>query len=233
MKNSIWYKSLSALAFSVAVSATAWAGDAPSHSKHAVGSSVNSFGLGVFYTYKLNDQFHVRGTLHGASADEIDTDISGIDYEGEFDTGAIGVLLDWYPLSTSQGWQRNLFVSAGVMSFDLDFNGSAQSGLGQDIVVGGARVSPGELQGLDVTIASDETVPYFGVGWGNKVRGDRGFSFVGEIGVLIADDPTVTLNALDPNGVLTAANIEAERSEILDESSDANGFVSLGISYHF
>ncbi|PCK09324.1 MAG: hypothetical protein COA42_04780 [Alteromonadaceae bacterium] len=200
--------------------------------KHAIGSSINNFGLGVFYTYKFRDNLHLRTTYHGASADDADLDVSGNDYEGDLDSDAFGVMVDWYPMDN--GWKRNIFVSAGVTSFDFEFKGNATSKLNDNIVIGSQVISPGEIGGLNVSVESDQVAPYLGLGWGNRRKGTRGFSFVAELGVLLVDDADVHLSVSAPLGSLTAENLSAEQDQIRNEfDSGLAGFASLGVSYHF
>ncbi len=217
-----------AIALMSVIEATADDGNA----SHAIGLNLTSFGPGVFYTYKFNDNFHLRVTTNGIGADDGDIELSDIEYEGDFNSSAAGLMLDWYPLS--QGWKRNIFFSAGLMYSDMDFEGSAKSKLNEEIRVGGTLVSPGDISSLDLKIESEEEInPYISIGWGNKISGRRGFAFVTEIGLMDITDPIVTLSANDPDGILNENDLETEKDAILDDFDGLDAFLSVGVSYHF
>lgn len=200
--------------------------------KHAVGANINSFGLGVSYTYKFRDNLHLRTGYNGISVDDAELDVSGNDYEGDFDSDAFSVMVDWYPMDT--GWKRNVFVSAGLTTFDFEFKGSATGKFGEDIFVGSQAVSPGEIGSIDLSVENDQIAPYLGLGWGNRRKGTSGFSFVAELGVLLVDDADVNLSVTDSVGSLSAADLTVERNQIRDDfDSGIAGFASIGVSYHF
>lgn len=233
MNKRIFLTTLSALTMACGIVTSATA-DALEESNHSVGASINSFGLGASYTYKFRDNLHLRATLHGISSDDAEAEFSGIDYDGEVDSVAAGILLDWYP--STRGWKRKLFISGGLMYVHTEFEGTAQAGLGESINVGGVQVNPGDIQSLDLKIKNEpQTVPYLGIGWNSKGNSEPGFAFVSEIGLIYLDDPDVTLAANDPDGVLSPTNLAAERRAIIDDGADGglSAFLSLGVSYHF
>ncbi len=229
MKNYLLISTLSTALFASAPALTA---GSERQSAHALGSSLNSYGLGAFYTYKFDDRLHLRAALHGLAAEDVDAEFSGVDYEGDSDSAALGLMLDWYPLSV--GWKRKLFISAGVMAVEAEYDASAEAKLGEEFFVGGVAVNSNNLAGLDLNIEHErQVVPYIGLGWGNKTAGDSGFAWVTQIGLIHLDDPTVTLTANDPDGVLSEANLHAEREAIIDDEGGVSGFLSIGLSYHF
>lgn len=202
-----------------------------SASDHAVGGTLNPFGVGAFYTYKFSDSFHLRSTLVGASIDDGDVEFSDIDYEGDGDSSAVGLLVDWYPMS--EGWKRNIFISTGLYYYDVEFDGEAEAKLGSQLEIGNVSVDANQLNFLDLKVETQEVTPYLGVGWGNKPRGEKGFAFVTELGLTYLDTPDVSLAIGDPDGRVSAADLEAERKSIEDDLDGVSGFLSVGVSYHF
>ncbi|WP_086934009.1 hypothetical protein [Agarilytica rhodophyticola] len=201
-------------------------------SKHAIGTSLNNFGLGLFYTYKFNDNLHIRATAHGLSASLDDVEYSDTDYDGNDDSQAAGIMLDWYPVS--KGWQRNIFISGGLMYFDTEFEGSSSARLNDVVSIGNTSFINTRTSALNLKVEHESQVtPYFGIGWGNKSRKERGFSFVTELGFIYMDDPKVTLTSNVSTTVLDSVELERERNDIIDEESGIFLFGSVGVSYHF
>lgn len=204
-----------------------------SSSKHAVGANLNNFGLGLSYTYKLNDQLHIRSTLSGLTFNEGDIEYSDIDYEGDLDSQAASVSLNWYPMS--EGWKRRVYISGGLSTSKQDFEGKATAKIGETLNIGGSQVSANSLQDLSLSIENETDIaPFLSIGWGNKIAGERGFAFNGELGVIFLDDSSVNLTSA-PSGAIPVTALERERQDIIDEDAFGGtaGFVSIGLSYHF
>lgn len=199
---------------------------------HEAGLTLNSYGLGVFYGYQINDQLTIRTQISGIDADEADASFSDLDYEGDAEAGALGLGLDWRPFS--DGWAKKVYFSGGLMQVEADFNGDAKAKIGDTINVGGASVGSGSIDGLNVDIDYDQQItPYLGVGWRTKAAGEKGLAFTTELGMINMDDPSVTLTADDPDGVLSQANLDDERDQIVDDLGGVSGYVSFGASYRF
>ena len=223
IKNAISVAALSAL------TATAIAAD--QSGDHAVGASLNTFGGGFFYTYKINDSLNVRATINGFDDDEQDIELSNIDYEGDLDTQSLGAMVDWYPIQ--RGWAKHFFLSAGVLYYDFEYSGVAEATIGSSLSVGGNRLPISQLNNLSVDIEADATTPYLGIGWGNKIQKDRGISFVAELGIFSADDPDVMVFGSSVDGSLTQADLDREADDIADDLEGIGVFGSVGLSYHF
>lgn len=230
-------KLASNIALSIGLSAAlisgATAAEINDKSSHSIGASISSFGPGLFYTYRLQDNLQIRSTLHGISDSEIDTDFNSTSYEGEIDSSSIGIILDWYPMSHSGGWKSKLFVSTGLMAVDTKYDGYAESELGGNLTIGETTVDAHSLNELHLTVENDEITPYFGIGWGNKYNGNSRFSFTSEIGLIYLNEFDVTLTKNDPNHLVNDSDLQIERKNILDDLEGVSGFVSIGMSYHF
>ena len=206
--------------------------DEPSSSKHALGTGFGSYGANLFYTYKYSDKFHMRAGVHGFGGEDETFEISDIKYEGDLDGEGFGVSLDWYPLV--DGWKQKLFFTGGLTQNSGEFTGEATSKLSGTINVGGAEISPGDIDGLTLEIEQkSQLTPHIGIGFGNKTLGDRGFSFMTEIGVAYTEKPNIKLTANDPSNNLTQANLSSEKKQIEDEFDRVVGYASVGVSYHF
>lgn len=198
---------------------------------HAIGVGLNSFGGGFFYTYKLNDSINIRATLSGVDDDESEIEFSDIDYEGDIDSQSFGVMVDWYPLQS--GWARDFFLSAGVINYDFEYSGGAKAFVGGSMSVGGNQFLASELNSLSVDIENSGTTPYLGIGWGNKVRKERGISLVAELGLFSVDSPDVTVLGSSVGGGLTSADLQREADDIESDLDGVGLFGGLNVSYHF
>ena len=222
-----WIASASLLLVTATFSASVNADSA----QHGVGLYTNGFGLGAAYTYKLNDRYQIRGALSGGEFEEVDTEFSSLEYDGDYDSSSVGVMLDWYPMS--KGWKRNMFFSFGLMSVESEFKGDLESLVGGDVSIGGTVVNSQDIGGAELTIEHDQQfTPYVGIGFGNRID-ERRLSFYAELGLIHLKDPDVSLVVDDPDGLVSQASVRSEINDIADEESGITGFASFGVNYHF
>lgn len=199
---------------------------------HETGLTANSFGVGIFYGYELNDQWAVRAQLNGIDFDDTDAEVSGLDYEGKGESSSFGIGVDWRPFA--YGWAKKVYVSGGLISVEYDFNGDVKAKIGDTINVGGANIRADSINGLNADIDYDHKVtPYVGVGWRSKAASEAGLAFTVELGVLNLGDPSVTLTANDPDSVLSQTNLDTERDQIQNDLGGVSSYGSLGVSYRF
>lgn len=232
MKNSKYIGASALLLAILSLSTFTTADESTKKSKHALGTSINTFGIGAFYTYKFNDNFHLRTTFHGLDADIDDIEYSDTDYDGDYESKSAGILLDWYP--ASRGWQRNIFISGGLMFYDTEFNGSSSARLDDLVSVGNTSFRNPRTSALELNVKhEDEVTPYIGIGWGNKSRGERGFAFVAELGLIYMNPTKVQLRSFVSPDPVSLADLERETRDIIDEEQGIQGFGSVGVSYHF
>ncbi len=233
MKQKIFTKSLLNLVLAVSMTSFGMSAMAQEDGRkgHAIGANVSFYGLGAFHTYRFNENWHLRSTINGGSIDDLELEISKTDYEGDADSAAAGIMLDWYP--ADKGWQRKIFISSGIFYADTEYDACAERKPGKVINIGDARINSMDIESLNLKVENQQVVPYIGVGWGDKPRGDEGFAFVGELGLRYLSDPDVKLIANDPGNLLSAENLRKERKDIADDLGGFNAFASVGVSYHF
>lgn len=201
-------------------------------SKHAVGLGFSAYGGNLFYTYKYDEKFHIRTGIHGFEGEDETIEFSDNKYEGDYEGDGYSLAVDWYPVN--EGWMQKVFFSGGLTKNEAEFKGEAISTLNGTINVGGATISPGDIDGLTLDIEhKSQVTPHIAVGWGNKINKKRGFAFVTEFGIAYTDKPEVTLTADDPSNNLTAQNLRDEEKEIEDEFDRFVGYGSVGVTYHF
>lgn len=233
MKHKIFKKSIFNMALAVSMTSFGMSAMAQEDNGkgHAIGTNVNIYGLGAFHTYRFNENWHLRSSINAGAIDDVEFEISKTDYEGDADSAAAGIMLDWYP--ADKGWQRKIFISSGIFYADTEYDAFAERKPGKVLNIGDARINSMDIESLNLKVENQQAVPYIGVGWGNKPRTDEGFAFVAELGLRYLSDPDVKLIANDPNNLLSAENLRRERKDIADDLGGFNGFASVGVSYHF
>lgn len=188
----------------------------------AVGVSLSSFGAGAQVTWGINDNLGVRGHFSAAEFDE-STEADGVDYDAELEVGAIGVILDYYPMG------GNFRLSAGLFDNQNELTGTATvaaEGIGD-----GTATYTGQM---DIDVDLGDVVPYVGLGWGNAAGDGMPVRFGVDVG-LVPMDPDVELTLQQPAPGVTQADIDAEEKNVEDDLDEFElyPFINLSLSYRF
>jgi hypothetical protein len=137
----------------------------------ALGLKAGTLGLGLDGTVAINPKLNLR-----ASANWLDwtygTSIEGVDYDVSPDFLSALILLDWHPFGN--GFRLSGGVSLSRNSVAL----AAEPSL--TLKVGNHEYRVDEIGTGDF----DPVAPYVGLGYGNAVGGDGGWSFILDLGVL-------------------------------------------------
>ncbi len=202
-------------------------------SDYSVGGAIGSQGLGISFTKRseLNlvesDQLQWHLLLSGYSFEDAE-DVQV--HQNDVEAGSLQAGLNWYPSTSS--YMKGLFLSAGAIYFDNQIKGTTQDK--QTINVGGAIIESD--QGVQLTTDIDHTslAPYFGIGWGNRLSAESGFSFRAELGALAAlNKADVSVALINHNNQVSDAQLENERRDIRDEQSRVKLFAQLDLAYQF
>lgn len=203
------------------------AGAAPADSQ-AVAAKAGMLGLGVEYTYGMNDRISIRAGVNGSQLG-FNSTRSGIDYafDAVWDSFAVGV--DVHPLKgplrIGVGWLRN------------DNALRARSRSAGDVTVGTHTYTPQEIGTLTAEVTFDRTTPFVGVGWDWSRKRARHFGMSFDVGVLGQGTPRVSLTA--DGGLVSDPvfqdDIATERAELEDSLSglDMLPFATLGFVFRF
>ena len=219
---------------STLITVSALLATASSHAaNYSAGVSLGSTGLGANFSlkndlqFRSNDQVQTRLQISGLNVDDID-DIKyrGIRYEGDVDSHTARATMDWFPFT------NRFFVSAGVDYSNYDVSLTADSTRIYDI--GQHTVNKGDNVTTSLDIDDKGFSPYLGIGWGNRIGQENGFSFLAELGVLIpTGDADVDFSVNDPGNTVSAADIAAEKKQIEDDLEGLSAVASVGVTYHF
>jgi hypothetical protein len=192
---------------------------------HAVGLKAGALGLGVEYTYNLNDRVAFRAGLNGSELG-FDDEESGIDYDFDFVWDSLSVGVDFHPFASA------FRLSAGYLKNDNRLE--AESRPSAPVTVGDTTYTPQQV-GTLIGRASFDDGLMLGVGW--DWSHDKRFGISLDMGLVDQGDPAVTLRG---TGTLLANpafqdDIRAETAELDDSLSDLDTvpFLSLGFVFRF
>jgi hypothetical protein len=193
----------------------------------ALGLKAGALGLGIEYTYELNDRVAFRGGLHGSEYG-FDSEESGIEYDFDLVWDSLTLGVDFHPLASP------FRLSGGLLRNDNRLE--ALSRPTQSTTVGDTTYTPAQIGTLDGRVAFDDTATFVGLGW-DWSRGNRLFGMSFDLGVLDQGDPTVTLRGSgtllgDPAFQQDIANEEAELRDSLDDL-DLMPYLTIGFLFRF
>ena len=208
------------------VSMPALAQDQDRGKVHAVGARIGMLGIGVEYSYRLNDRISIRGGLNGSGYSFDDTE-SGIAYAFDLDFDSVSVGVDFHPFT------GKFRLSGGFLQNDSGL--SAIGAPAQSFNIGGTTYQPADVGTLSGRIGFDGTAPFVGLGWDWLHDKRVGLAF--DLGLLKQGAPIVSLAAngalaSDPNFISDLAAEQAELQSSLDDL-DLYPYAMLGIVVRF
>jgi len=155
------------------------------------------------------------------------------DLDGKLQT--VDALLDWYPRAGG-----NFRVTAGVLYNDTRFDATAAPDQLGSFSLNGTRYSAADVGLLRGKVDFRKAAPYLGIGWGNALNSERGWSFGGDLGVFYQGSARVSLRS---EGCVVATvlcerlarDVAAEEARLADDASDYKVYPVLraAVSYRF
>jgi len=193
---------------------------------HAIGARMGLLGIGVEYSYKINERLIVRGGLNGSGLDFDETE-SGIDYAFDLDFDSMAIGVDFHPFTGA------FRVSGGFLKNDNALTAVGQ--LTSSVTIGNDTYDPNDVGTLSGSVGFDSTAPYLAVGWDFLHDKKVGMSF--ELGLVKQGAPVVSLSASGPiaSDPDFMDDIEAERAELESDLDDLDvyPFAMLGLVVRF
>lgn len=195
----------------------------------AAGLKASTQGIGLELTGSLTERLNVRvGANYFKLRKSLDK--SGNEYDFDLKLKSFNALLDWHIFGGG-------FRATGGAVIDKNYlDGQASAANSYDI--GDMIFTSAEVGTLNGNIKFRDVSPYIGIGWGNPVAKDSGWTFMADLGVVFVGAATVNLTSTggslsnDPDFL---AEIVKEEADIRD---DLDGYklypvVSLGFAYKF
>jgi hypothetical protein len=196
----------------------------------AVGAKASTLGIGADMTVGITSNINLRT---GVNVFKYNGTTSQNDKTFDYDLNLLSfpVLLDWHPFEVESGFR----VSSGVLVNKNKVNAIVESQ--ETYTIDGETYPSAALGILSGTVGFKPITPYVGIGWGNAVDMDSGFSFAFDLGLAFQGNPNISLAASGP--VASDPTFQtALKKEIIDLKEKVDVFknfvvLSLGVAYKF
>jgi hypothetical protein len=213
----------------------------PSLMAFELGVCARSMGQVVEVGKKLGNSFNVRiaigsdyesGDVEYSSSNEIEVESVLSGDVGQWRASHSSLLIDYHP------WQENFRLTLGLTDNSLTWSAKNNGA----ISIGGNSISQDVVDSVEAKVQFTEGVsPYIGLGWASGFDKVKGFSFNGDIGLLVASDFVVLFDANCIDGQASSAGCEAAKQDAKDELKELQTdekisllpLVGLGVSYKF
>lgn len=155
------------------------------------------------------------------------------DLDGKLQT--VDALLDWYPRAGS-----SFRITGGVFYNDTRFDALATPDLNGTFTLNGRPYTAADVGVLVGKVDFRKAAPYIGIGWGNALATERGWSFGGDLGAFYQGKARVSLRSVNCTVQTALCNqlagdVAVEEARLADEASDYKVYPVLraSLSYRF
>ena len=158
-----------------------------------------------------------------------------VEYELDGKLQTVDALLDWYPRAG-----QNFRVTGGVVYNGSRFDAVAEPGGLGGFTLNGTRYSAADVGILVGKVEFRKAAPYLGIGWGNVLTSERGWSFGGDLGAFYQGKAKVSMRsercaALSALCQRLAQDVAAEQARLAGDVSDYKVYpvIRASLSYRF
>lgn len=197
----------------------------------ALGVKAGTLGAGLELTLEAIENVNVRfgGNYFKVGAE---VDVEGNDYDVDVKLNSYTALADWYITDSP------FRITAGAFINKNNVSGVALDSNTYDI--GNNTYTNAEVGTLSADIGFKSVAPYLGIGWGNPLSDDTGWSVMFDFGIVFAGKPdldiTSTGGLLSNNAVFQSDIAQVEQDfRDTDEIKYLRFYpvLSFGINYRF
>jgi len=206
-----------------------------------LGVGARSMGQVVEVGKKLGNSFNVRiaigsdyesGDVEYSSSNEIEVESVLSGDIGQWSASHSSLLMDYHP------WQENFRLTLGLTDNSLTWSAKNNG----TVSISGNTISQDDVDSVEAKVQFTEGVsPYIGLGWASGFDKVKGFSFNGDIGLLVASDFVVLFDANCIDGHSSSAGCQQAKENAKDEIKELQAdekisllpLVGLGVSYKF
>ena len=181
----------------------------------AVGARASTLGLGVDLTTAFTSFLNGRAGFNYFTYSDTRTE-SDVRYDADLKLQSLSAMLDWHPFA---GGFR---ITAGALVNDNRLDMTAKPAA--SFTIGNNTYAPNQVGVLSAKVDFDDLAPYLGIGWGNAVAQDQGFSFALDVGVLFQGSPKAKLAAVGGALANDPAFLADLRREEQNLNNDLNDF---------
>ena len=158
-----------------------------------------------------------------------------VDYRLDGKLQTVDALLDWYPHTGS-----NFRVTGGVFYNNTRFDAIAEPTQFGSFTLNNTRYNAADVGILVGKVDFRKAAPYLGIGWGNALSSERGWSFGADIGAFYQGEARVSLRSVGCTVLSTlcqrlAQDVAAEQARLAGDVSDYKVYPVLraSLSYRF
>lgn len=195
-------------------------------SKNLVYSTVGTTGIGVGYSYSINDKFAIRADLNYIGFG-VNKDINDLNADSDLSMFNFGVFADYSPFNSG------FFLSVGALIGDNSLKSTIKpSGNLTTITINGKNYNYDITQDkLEFEAKYDTFRPYVGLGYKSQ---SRGFGFFADAG-LAYGKAKASYKVTENLGNLAGNDIKKEFDDFQNDLNDYKVFpiLKIGISYRF
>lgn len=201
----------------------------------AITGKIGTLGLGAELTSRISDDWNGRLGFNAYNYSWRGSE-SGIAYDFKLKLATLSALADYYPFRGS-GFR----LSLGLMYNGNEATMKALPSAGNTYEINGVPYAAADIGSLHGKMTFNKAAPYVGIGWGNPVTKNVGWTFAADLGALYQGKPSVSLSATC-GAAMTAAQCTALQNDVANEraqvASAVAGFrwwpvVSISASYRF
>ncbi|HYD59579.1 MAG TPA: hypothetical protein VEC35_04455 [Noviherbaspirillum sp.] len=207
---------------------------AQSQSEIGLTGSVGTTGVGAHATFPVTPSVNVRLGM-GYLGYNYRGSTSTMKYDLDLSAKTYDALVDWYPAKSS-----SFRITGGIT-----YNGNPIGVRGQPnaagvLAVGGNLYNASEAGSVTGKVSFNKFQPYLGIGWGRKLKDEKGWSFSTDVGVLFQGSAKTSLSV--GGCTVSAAVCNQLASDVARENSslahEMNKFkvypvLRVGLSYKF
>ncbi len=196
--------------------------------------SVGTTGVGAHATFPVTPNVDVRLGM-GYLGYNYRGSTSTMKYNLDLSAKTYDALVDWYP---EKG--RSFRVTGGITYNGNPIDVRGQPNAAGALGIGGNIYNAGEVGSVNGKVSFNKFQPYLGIGWGRKLKDEKGWSFSTDLGVLFQGSAKTSLNA--GGCTASAAVCNQLASDVARESSalahEMNKFkvypvLRVGLRYKF
>lgn len=205
----------------------------------SLGVQAGSMGVGVNLSQPINRYFNLRFNVNGFYYN-YENKIREIKYKANFNWLNFGLLADYHPFSNGFYLTGGAYYNDNAITLKSDIeNQTIQIG---DIIFDTSYLGKNGLSGK---LQFNKVNPYVGIGYASNNMSARGFTLVGEVGVLFTGTPKLTYNVECNNNIagidITAICNQLKEATATEKDKIYNKFknitvypvIYLGFAYKF
>lgn len=200
----------------------------------ALTASAGTTGVGLHMSTSIQQNLNARVGVNGINY-SFSGNTSDVDYDFKLKVNTFDALLDFFPGASE------FRLTAGLAYNNNKVNAHGVSNNQGTYTINGQTYNAASLGTLDGQVRFRRIAPYLGIGYGNALAVEKGWSFSTDLGVYFQGSPSTSLSNSNCNlptsaqCALLATNVDAENAKLRDKVKDYKYYpvLRVGVSYRF